>query len=51
MRDDKPSLLSNVFQELELDIMCVVETHMRQGSNEDLSALNMHTVYLKKKAG
>ena len=51
MRDDKPSLLANVFQELELDIMCVVETHMRQGSNEDLSSLNKHTVYLKERLG
>ena len=26
MRDDKPSLLANVFQNLALDIMCIVET-------------------------
>ena len=51
MRDDNPSLLANVFQQLELDIMCIVETHMRQGSNEDLSPLNRHTVYHKERLG
>ena len=51
MRDDKPSLLANVFQQLDLDIMCIIETHMRQGSNEDLSPLSRHTVYHKERLG
>ena len=51
MWDDKPSLLANVFQQLDFDIMCIVELQMRQGSNEDLSPLSRQTVYHKERLG
>jgi hypothetical protein len=49
MRDAKPLQIAEVFNEYKIDIMCISETHLRVGANEDLSCLSNHTLYFKER--
>ena len=51
MRDGKPLQIAEVFKEYKIDIMCISETHLRVGANEDLSCLSNHTLYFKEREG
>ena len=43
--------VAEVIKEHNIDIMSISETHLRIGANEDLSALNNHSLYFKERGG
>ena len=48
-RDDKIDHLTKVLHSENIDVCFLDETHLAQGSNEDLSALNSFTIFCKER--
>ena len=50
-RDTKQDMIMEVMNDENLYVLCVSETHLRQGSNDDLSSLDKFTWYFKERLG
>ena len=50
LRDDNRELLAEVLESEQVDICVFNETHLKHGSNDDLSAFKHFTIYSKERA-
>ena len=51
IRDNKQDMIVDVMYNNNLHVLGVSETHLRQGSNDDLSCLDKFTWYSKERLG
>ena len=51
IRDNKQDMIVDVMNDNNLHVLGVSETHLRQGSNDDLSCLDKFTWYSKERLG
>ena len=49
IRDNKQDMIVDVMSDYNLHVLAVIETHLRQGSNDDLSCLDKFTWYSKER--
>ena len=50
LRDDNRELLAEVLESEQVDFCVLNETHLKHGSNDDLSAFKHFTIYSKERA-
>ena len=51
IRDNKQDMIVDVMNDNNIHVLSVSETHLRQGSNDDLSCLDKFTWYSKERLG
>ena len=51
IRDTKQDMIMEVMDDENIHVLCVSETHLRQGSNDNLSSLDKFTWYSKERLG